>query len=28
MMNLISNNINDLLMDFIAEIEGEAEGYK
>jgi len=28
MMNLISNNINDLLLDFIAEIEGEAEGYK
>ena len=28
MMNLISNNINDLLMDFLSEIEGEAEAYK
>jgi len=28
MMNLISNNINDLLLDLLAEIETEAEGYK
>ncbi|MEI6687219.1 MAG: hypothetical protein WCN64_13845, partial [Planctomycetota bacterium] len=28
MMNLISNNINDLLLDLLAEIEGEAESYK
>jgi len=28
MMNLISNNINDLLMDLLAEIEAAAEVYK
>ncbi len=28
MMNLISNNINDLLMDLLAEIETDAEVYK
>ena len=28
MMNLISNNINDLLMDLLAEIEADAELYK
>ncbi|MEY4947413.1 MAG: hypothetical protein RIR22_2114, partial [Planctomycetota bacterium] len=28
MMNLISNNINDLLMDLLAEIEADAEVYK